>query len=264
MCGIFGFILNKPLPTSKIFEVLIKLEANKYPEEKTPVGGYGAGIAALLDDNSFFSEKIGKEADSPARQLACQVQAKLSEARVLVGHVRFPGSEFLDTVAYKEAAQPYVESFSPEISIVSAHNGRIENYLALREKLKAHVFESEKVKLIDSEVIPHYFGSLLLEADDANQAANQLLCALQGKTVGSVSLLHLDDESGFLHIIHKGWSRGLTVWTNNKGEVIYSTRPEPVLEELKERLSGGGFTQKTFIKLREDATLKLSFPVALK
>ena len=264
MCGIFGFVLNKPLHMNKVFQVLQKLEVSKYPGEKTPVGGYGAGIAVLLDDNTVLSEKLGKTSDSPACQLAEIVKPNLSEARVLVGHVRFPGSEFLDTVKFKEAAQPYVETFDPEMTIISAHNGRVENYMELKKKLKGHVFESEKAKLIDSEVIPHYFGSLLLEAEDVNQAANELLCALRGKTVGSISVLHLDDENAFLHLVHKGWSRGLTVWANEKDEVIFSTRPEPVLEELKETLERGEFKEKVTIKLREDATLKLSFPVALK
>ncbi len=264
MCGIFGFVLNKPLPMNKTFQVLQKLEASKYMGEKTPVGGYGAGVAVLLDDNSVFSEKIGQTADSPACKLAETVKPNLQEARVLIGHVRYPGSEFLDTVKFKEAAQPYVETFDPEMTIVSAHNGRVENYMELKKKLKGHAFESEKTKLIDSEIIPHYFGSLLQEAEDANQAVNELLCALQGRTVGSVSLLHLDDENAFLHLIHKGWSRGLTVWANERNEMIFSTRPEPVVTELKETLTIGEFKEKAVIKLREDATLKLSFPLILK
>ena len=264
MCGIFGYVLNKPLSINKAFHVLQKLEVSRYLDEKTPVGGYGAGIAALLDDNSVFSEKLGKTAISPAVQLSELVKPKLSEAKVLVGHVRFPSSEFLDTVGFKEAAQPYVETFDPEMTIVCAHNGRIENYQDLKKDLKGHVFESEKTKLIDSEVIPHYFGSLLLESDDLNLTVNNLLCALRGKTVGSIALLHIDSEIAFLHILHKGWSRGLSVWSNEKSEVIFSTRPEPVVENLKEILARGNFTEKAVIRLREDASLKLSFPIVIK
>jgi len=264
MCGIFGFVLRKPLLMSKVFSVLQKLEVSKYADEKQPVGGYGAGIAVLLDDSSIFSEKVGKSEGSPACQLAEIVKPRLSEARVLVGHVRFPGAEFLGTVKFKEAAQPFVENFEPELTIVSAHNGRVENYMDLKEKVKGHVFESEKVGFIDSEVIPHYFGELLGEGDDVNEAVQELVCSLKGKTVGSAALLHLDSENMFLHLIHKGWSRGLTVWANEKDEVIFCTRPEPVIEELKETLVRGEFKEKAVIKWREDAMLKLSFPVTLK
>ena len=148
---------------TNVLKVLQKLEASKYSDEKLPVGGYGAGVAVLLDDGGVFSEKIGKTGGSPVAELAEILKTQLSEARVLVGHVRFPGLEFMDTVKFKEATQPYVENFEPKLTIVSAHNGRLENYLELRAKLKEHVFESEKYRLIDSEVIPHYFGELLDE-----------------------------------------------------------------------------------------------------
>jgi glutamine phosphoribosylpyrophosphate amidotransferase len=167
----------------------------------------------------------------------------------------------MDTVTFKEAAQPYVENFEPELTIVSAHNGRVENYMELKAKLKAHVFESEKARLIDSEVIPHYFGALLNETEDSGQAAHKLLDALKGKTVGSIALLQLDSENQTLHLLHKGWSRGLTVWANEKDEVIFCTRPEPVLEELKEMLVRGNFKEKAVIKPREEAELNLSFPL---
>ena len=264
MCGIFGYVTKKPLTMSKVFNVLQKLEASKYSGEKQPVGGYGAGIAVLLDDNSVFSEKVGKTEGSPVCKLAELVKPKLREARVLIGHVRFPGAEFLDTVQFKEAAQPYVENLQPEQTIVSAHNGRVENYLELKKRLKAHAFESEKAGLIDSEIIPHYYGGLLEEGDEAGEAADALLCTLKGKTVGSVALLHLDSENAFLHLLHKGWSRGLTVWANEEGEVIFCSRPEPVVEELKATLEQGKFKEKAVIKLREIATLKMSFPVTLK
>ena len=149
MCGIFGYVTKKPLTMSKVFNVLQKLEASKYSGEKQPVGGYGAGIAVLLDGNSVFSEKVGKTEGSPVCKLAELVKPKLREARVLIGHVRFPGAEFLDTVQFKEAAQPYVENLQPEQTIVSAHNGRVENYLELKKRLKAHppAEEAEEVSV---------------------------------------------------------------------------------------------------------------------
>jgi len=144
VCGIFGYSTKKPLSMAKVFSVLQKLETNRYPGENQPVGGYGAGVAVLLDDNSIFSEKLGKTDGSPACQLADLVKPKLREARVLIAHVRFPSAEFLDTVKFREAAQPYVENLEPELTIVSAHNGRVENFMELKKKLKVHAFESEK------------------------------------------------------------------------------------------------------------------------
>ena len=58
MCGIFGFALRKPLPLTRVFRVQERLETHKYPQEKTTLGGFGAGIAILLPDGSVFSEKV--------------------------------------------------------------------------------------------------------------------------------------------------------------------------------------------------------------
>ncbi len=243
-------------------KVLEKLEVSKYPDENLPVGGYGAGIAVLLDDGGIFSEKVGKTTGSPVAQLADVVKPKLKEAKILISHVRYPSLEFMDTVQFKETAQPYIENFEPELTLVSAHNGRIENYSDIRDKLATHVFESEKIRLIDSEVVPHYFGALLEETENGDQAAHALMDSLKGKTVGSIALWQLDEENQTLYLLHKGWSRGLTVWTNDKNEVIFSTRPEPVKEELKEILSERGFKEKVMIKPKEEAELNLSFPIS--
>jgi glucosamine 6-phosphate synthetase-like amidotransferase/phosphosugar isomerase protein len=259
MCGIFGFATKKPLSMTKVFNVLQKLEASRYMNEKQPVGGYGAGVAVMLDDGNVFLEKVGKQSASPARQLAEIVKPQLADARVLVGHVRFPSAEFLATAQFKEAAQPYVGAFERELTVASVHNGRLGNYKELAGRLKGHVFESARAGVVDSEIIPHLYGEIVNEGEDPCEAAGTLLCSLKGHTVGSIALLHLDSENIFLHILHKGWSRGLTVWSNDAGEAVFCTRPEPVVEELKETLAKGKFKEKAVIKPRETAGLQLSF-----
>ncbi len=263
MCGIFGFILKNPLSMNRVFLILKKLEVSQYPDETTPVGGYGAGIAVMLQDGNIIAEKLGKTTtDSPVVQLSEIVTPRLSEASVLLGHVRFPSSELMGTVKFREAAQPYVETFQPKLTIVSAHNGRVQNFAELKEKLKAHIFESDKVGFVDSEVIPHYFGEMLNEAENVDAAVYALWCALKGSNV--VALLQLDEENAFMHLIYKGKARGLTVWTNDKAEVIFCSRPEPVEDELKELLAIGKFKEKISIKCGEDVGLKLSFPATFE
>jgi glucosamine 6-phosphate synthetase-like amidotransferase/phosphosugar isomerase protein len=264
MCGIFGFILKKPLSMNKVFGVLKKLETSKYVDEEFPLGGYGAGIAVMFPDGNILSEKVGKTGDSPAAELETVVKnlnlmnAKLSGASVLLGHVRFPSPENMSTVKFKEAAQPYVEHFEPQLTIVSVHNGTVENCKELKGELKTHVFESEKVGFIDSEVIPHYFGEMVNELENTDAAVYQVLSALKGSNVAA--LLQVDEENALLHLIYKGKARGLTVWANDKGEVIFSSRPEPVEEDLKALLAVGKFKQKVAISRNEEAGLKLSFP----
>jgi glucosamine 6-phosphate synthetase-like amidotransferase/phosphosugar isomerase protein len=264
MCGIFGFVLKKPISMSKIFQILKKLEASKYPDEDQPVGGYGAGIAVMLPDGDVISEKVGKTADSPVAQLEEIMKSKITKndnlkgASVLLGHVRFPSPENMGTTKYKETAQPYVENFEKNLTVVSVHNGKVENFKELKGKLNTHTFESEKIGFVDSEVIPHYFGEMLNEMENTDASVYEVLSTLKGNNVAA--LLQIDEENAFLHLIHRGKARGLTVWANDKGEVIFCSRPKPVEEELKALLAIGKFKEKVVIAPQEDAGLKLSFP----
>ncbi|MCW4019441.1 MAG: hypothetical protein NWF00_12325 [Candidatus Bathyarchaeota archaeon] len=269
MCGIFGFILKKPLSMDKVFQILKRLEVSKEPDEEDPLGGYGAGIAVMLLDGDIIAEKVGKNADSPVAQLEETVRnkvfmnAKLTEASVLLGHVRFPTPDNFGTVKFREAAQPYIGHFESDLTVVSVHNGKVENYEELKDKIEKHVFESGKAGFIDSEVIPHYFGEILNETEDSDAAAYELMSTLKGEG-NFAALLQVDQENAFLHLIYKGKAEGLIVWSNDKGEVIFCSRPDPVEDELKELLAVGRFRHKVSIRRTENAGLKLSFSAILE
>jgi glucosamine 6-phosphate synthetase-like amidotransferase/phosphosugar isomerase protein len=256
MCGIFGFSLREPVSTEKVFRVLQKLEINQLPREPRPVGGYGAGVLLLLENGDLLVEKVGKVSESPARHLPKIVMAE--ETSVLLGHVRMPSPEFMSTARFKETAQPYVVERDPALTVASVHNGKMENYREIREKLGVgHVFESEKFELIDSEVIPHFFEEMLNERGDVTEALYGFFCALKGSN--ALAMLQLGEENSFMHLIHKGKTRGLTVWTNEKNEVIFCSRKTPLVEEFGKTLERGKFTEKVSIPYREDVGLVLSY-----
>ena len=259
MCGIFGFSLGSPVSMEEVFKVLQRLEVNQLPGEPRPVGGYGAGVAVLLEDGDLLVEKIGKVNGSPACYLPRIVKVK--KASVLLGHVRMPSPEFMSTAKARETAQPYVVERDPELTVASVHNGKMENYKEIREKLgSGHVFESEKFELIDSEVLPHFFEEMLSEKVDVTEALCGFFCALKGSN--ALAMLQLGEENSFLHLIHKGKTRGLTVWTNEKNEVIFCSRKPPLIEEFGATLERGKFTEKISIPYREDVGLVLSYPLA--
>lgn len=263
MCGIFGFVLKKPIAITKVFAVLEKLEVHQFPSEETPVGGFGAGVAVLMDDGSVVWEKVGKEGDvSSVKRLAETFDA--SEASVMVGHVRRPSPEFMGTAACREAAQPYVVERDPKVTVVSVHNGKVDNFEDLRALLgSGHVFESEKVGLIDSEVIPHVFEELLSGKQNAGEALNELFCRLRGYS--AIALLQVGEEEAFMHFVHKGnRTRGLHIWTNRKGELVFCSREKPLMEEFGSLLSKGGFVRKVQVGWREDVGLVMSHPVPMK
>jgi glucosamine 6-phosphate synthetase-like amidotransferase/phosphosugar isomerase protein len=259
MCGIFGFALKKPTPLVRALNVLEKLEVHQYPNEPKPVGGYGAGIAILDDDNNVVLEKVGKVDVSPAKRLSEIV--KTDRASVLMGHVRMPSPEFMGTARFKAAAQPYVAKCRSGVSVVSVHNGKVENYLEIRRKLTSkHVFESDEVWLIDSEVVPHFFEERL-ENKAEPEALNDFVNGLDGSN--TIGLLQIEEEVVFLHLAHRGRTRGLTVWTNDCGDVVFCSRKEPLIAEFKSVLADGGFEEKVSIPWNVEESLKLSFTVKM-
>jgi len=258
LCGIFGFALTKPVPLSGVFRVLERLEVCQYPGEETPVGGYGAGIALLLVDGSVIYDKVGKVNGSPARRLS-EIM-KTAKASVLLGHVRMPSPEFMQTAKLRETAQPYVVEHNPDCTVVSVHNGRVENYKQIRAELgRGHVFESERTELIDSEVIPHLFWQLLNEKSNANEALDELCSTLEGPS--AIGMLQIDEEGTLLHFIHKGKTRGLTIWANKQDEIVFCSRKEPLTPEFASLLAEGKFEEKVSIGRREEKSLKLSFAI---
>ena len=261
MCGIFGFALRKPMSMIKVFRVLQKLEVHKYPIELRPVGGFGAGVAILKKDGSVLLEKVGKECTfSPATCLPKKVN--VNEASVLVGHVRMPSPQFMETAKFKETAQPYLTQCLPGLKIISAHNGNVTNYKTIREKLSAkHAFESEKIELIDSEVIPHLFEELLIEKADPKEALENLYQALEGSN--TLSLLQITPKRLLLHFVHKGKTRGLIIWKNDDGEVVFCSRKEPLMEEFGDVLDKGGFKEQISIPYGEERNLKRTFVLSL-
>lgn len=262
MCGIFGFALKTYIPMAQALKVLERLEVHQYRREPTPVGGYGAGVAVVAKDGGLVHWKVGKVGEaSPAMQLAKMVNA--TEASVLIGHVRMPSPEFMASAKLREAAQPYVVERDPELTVASVHNGKVENYKELRAKLgEAHVFESERFGLVDSEVIPHFFEELLSEEEQTDEALYSLFCALHGSS--AIGLLQVGEEDVFVHLIHKGKTRGLTVWTNNQNEVVFCSRREPLIQEFEGIITERRLKERVAIAYQEDAGLKLSFQAKSK
>jgi|Deesub1362B_J571_1020462.scaffolds.fasta_scaffold01366_6 glucosamine 6-phosphate synthetase-like amidotransferase/phosphosugar isomerase protein len=260
MCGIFGFALRSPIEVNEAIALLEILEEDKKEDERHPVGGYGAGLAFLASNGNFSLIKVGKTTNSPSRELYKWIDDE--PTRVLIAHVRFPSPKFMYTSRFKEAAQPYhTQCLSRDLTIISAHNGNVINYERLKQTLKPnHVLESEKVGFIDSEVIPHLFEELVLKISTTEKAMESLFSALEGNNTVAVLQLINKVEKGFLHLIHKGKTRGLTVWTNSLGEVIFCSRKTVVNKtSFKTLISKGSFQEIFYVDNKETRFWKRSF-----
>lgn len=131
MCGIIGYV-GKNNSTSYIIDGLKKLEYRGYDS---------AGISILQDDKIVTVRAVGKVAELEKAALLINPQGYTG-----IGHTRWA----THGRPSEENSHPHRDC-SGELVVV--HNGIIENYLTLREKLQklGHKFKSET----DTEVIAH-------------------------------------------------------------------------------------------------------------
>jgi len=161
MCGIIGYCGPKPA-TEVLLEGLKRMEYRGYDS---------AGICVREEDGSFRLVKCrGKIADLKQR-----VPGDLT-GKQGIGHTRWATHGGVTDVN----AHPHLDCTG---KIALAHNGIIENYLSLKEKLisEGHTFSSDT----DSEVIVHLVEKYF--KGDLEEAVKQALSLLDG-TYGIVCL----------------------------------------------------------------------------
>lgn len=160
MCGIIGYC--GPRPAAEILiEGLKRLEYRGYDS---------AGICVRTGDALTVYKKKGKIAD-----LRAFVPARV-DGNQGIGHTRWATHGEVNDIN----AHPH-SSRSGDIAIV--HNGIIENYTALREKLREDGYEFTTET--DSEVIAHLIESLY--DGDLERAVKQSVLLLKG-TYGIVAM----------------------------------------------------------------------------
>lgn len=142
MCGIIGYVGKSPA----LIVLLQGLERLEYR-------GYdSAGVALIENGGIFVEKKVGK-----IRELVRSLWGKSLNATVGIGHTRWA----THGEPCEINAHPHTDT-SGDIAVV--HNGIIENYRELKEKLQAQGVEFKSQT--DTEVIAHliskhYRGDLL-------------------------------------------------------------------------------------------------------
>ena len=161
MCGIIGYV-GKNNSTSYIIDGLKKLEYRGYDS---------AGISILQNDQIVTVRAVGKVAELEKAALLVNPQGTTG-----IGHTRWA----THGKPSEENSHPHTDC-SGELVVV--HNGIIENYLTLRDKLQklGHTFKSET----DTEVIAHLIEENLKHTRAANNE-EKLIKAIQ-KTNAEIS-----------------------------------------------------------------------------
>ena len=166
MCGIVGYVGEKNKAIQVVLEGLKRLEYRGYDSW---------GIASLKNKELFIFKQKGKisEAIFPWGE-------KIS-AKVGIAHTRWA----THGEPTQENAHPHLDC-TKKIAIV--HNGIIENFSSLKEKLSllGHKFSSHT----DSEVIAHLIEEYLKKDLDFLQATRKALEELQGSY--AIVVMHKD------------------------------------------------------------------------
>lgn len=161
MCGIIGYV-GKKNSVPYIIDGLKKLEYRGYDS---------AGISILQDGHLITVRAVGKVAELEKATLLANPQGQSG-----IGHTR-----------WATHGKPCEENSHPHRDcsgdLVVVHNGIIENFLTLREKLSAlgHKFKSET----DTEVIAHLIEENLKTAP--GQTNQERLFNAVRKTNGEIS-----------------------------------------------------------------------------
>ena len=167
MCGIVAYLGHReayPL----IIKGLKRLEYRGYDS---------SGVALLNGTGLSVHKKKGKVAD-----LEAELANKNTHAHLGMGHTRWAThGEPNDTNAHPH--------YSNDRKLAIIHNGIIENYATLKQKLqqKGHVFNSDT----DSEVLIHFIEDVRKETGKPLEEAVRL--ALQ-EVVGAYAIVIMSDE----------------------------------------------------------------------
>jgi glucosamine--fructose-6-phosphate aminotransferase (isomerizing) len=157
MCGIIGYVGNKSA-VPILLEGLQRLEYRGYDS---------AGLAVLADNGELCIEKsVGKLAT-----LASGLRGRWPSSHLGIGHTRWATHGRPSDIN----AHPHRDC---QGRVVVIHNGIVENYLALKERLtdEGHTFVSET----DTEVIPHLIEHYLRDGSNLEVAVGRAIGQMEG------------------------------------------------------------------------------------
>jgi len=157
VCGIIGYVGNRPA-VPILLEGLQRLEYRGYDS---------AGLAVLAENGELCIEKsVGKLAT-----LVSSLRGRWPNSFLGIGHTRWATHGRPSDIN----AHPHRDCQS---RVVVIHNGIVENYLALKEKLvgQGHIFLSET----DTEVIPHLIENHLRDGSSLEMAVGRAISEMEG------------------------------------------------------------------------------------
>ena len=175
MCGIVGYVGNKQV-VPLIIDGLRKLEYRGYDS---------AGIAVVNEDHELEIRR----AEGKLRHLEEAIRLTPLDGTYGIGHTRW-ATHGRPT---EENAHPHSDCTG---RVVVVHNGIIENYLQLKERLRQsdHRFVTET----DTEIIAHLIEEHLKEGDSFEKAVREASLELRG--IFALSIINADEPDTIIAV----------------------------------------------------------------
>ena len=175
MCGIVGYVGNKQV-VPLIIDGLRKLEYRGYDS---------AGIAVVNEDHELEIRR----AKGKLRNLEEAIRLTPLDGTYGIGHTRW-ATHGRPT---EENAHPHRDCTG---RVVVVHNGIIENYLQLKERLSKldHQFVTET----DTEIIAHLIEEHLKEGESFEKAVHQAALELRG--IFALSIINADEPDTIIAV----------------------------------------------------------------
>ncbi len=175
MCGIVGYVGNKQV-VPVIIDGLRKLEYRGYDS---------AGIAVVDEEHALSVRR----AEGKLRNLEEAIRLKPLDGTYGIGHTRW-ATHGRPT---EENAHPHRDCTG---RIVVVHNGIIENYLKLKDRLRKtdHSFVTET----DTEVIAHLIEEYLKEGETFEVAVRRAVGDLRG--IFALSIINADEPDTIISV----------------------------------------------------------------
>ncbi len=176
MCGIVGYVGNKQV-VPLIIDGLRKLEYR----------GYDSAGIAVVDDEHHLSLR---RAEGKLRNLEEVIRLRPLDGNYGIGHTRW-ATHGRPT---EENAHPHRDQSG---KVVVVHNGIIENYLTLKERLQAegHMFYTET----DTEVVAHLIGHYVdKEGLSLELAVRKAIAELRG--IFALAIISVDEPDTIIAV----------------------------------------------------------------
>jgi glucosamine--fructose-6-phosphate aminotransferase (isomerizing) len=176
MCGIVGYVGNKQV-VPLIIDGLRKLEYR----------GYDSAGIAVVDENQVLSLR---RAEGKLRNLEEAIRLKPLDGTYGIGHTRW-ATHGRPT---EENAHPHRDQSG---KVVVVHNGIIENYLPLKERLAANgsTFKTET----DTEVIAHLIGHYK-DSENLSLEKAVLKAVKELKGIFALSIISVDEPDTIIAV----------------------------------------------------------------